>query len=68
MTPTPVSAAEAKRMLDEGEPLTFVDARNPVAWKESRNKLPGAIRIPADEVDGHIDELPREGKVVTYCT
>jgi rhodanese-related sulfurtransferase len=68
MTPTPVSASEAKRMLDSGAPVTFVDARNPVAWGEAASKLPGAIRVPADEVTEHLDELPSDGTVVTYCT
>jgi len=68
MKPTPVSATEAKQMLDRGERVAFVDARNPVAWGESKHKLPGAIRIPVDEVDQHIGELPENGTVITYCT
>ena len=68
MKPTPVTAAEAKQMLDRGERVAFVDARNPIAWSEAQNKLPGAIRIPVDEVDVHIGELPHNGTVITYCT
>jgi rhodanese-related sulfurtransferase len=68
MTPTPVSASEAKQMLDSGLHVIFVDARNPVAWGQASHKLPGAIRIPADEVNQHLRELPTEGPVVTYCT
>ena len=68
MQPTPISAAEAKQMLDRGEPVTFVDARNPTAWGEATHKLPDAIRIPVDAVDDHISELPAEGTLVTYCT
>jgi rhodanese-related sulfurtransferase len=68
MKPTPVSAAEAKQMLDRGDRIAFVDARNPVAWGEAENTLPGAIRIPVDEVDEHLGELPHDGTVITYCT
>ncbi|CAN5884863.1 hypothetical protein BH20GEM1_BH20GEM1_08280 [soil metagenome] len=68
MKPTPVSAAEAKEMFDRGEGLLFVDARNPTAWGESEVKLPGAVRMPADAAEEHLDELPRASTVVAYCT
>lgn len=68
MNPTPVSAAEAKQMLDRGERVVFVDARNPVAWGSSKVKLPGAIRIPVDEVDEHLNEVARDATAISYCT
>ena len=68
MKPTPVTTTEAKQMLDSGVHVIFVDARNSVAWGQASNKLPGAIRIPADEVNEHLRELPSDGTVVTYCT
>jgi rhodanese-related sulfurtransferase len=68
MTPAPVSASEVKQMLDGGAHVIFVDTRNSIAWEQASNKLPGAIRIPADEVNRHLRKLPSEGTVVTYCT
>ena len=68
MTPQPLTASEAKQMLDSGQPIVFVDARNPMAWENSREKLPGAFRIPVDEVPQHLGELPREALPITYCT
>jgi rhodanese-related sulfurtransferase len=68
MQPTPISAADAKQMLDLGEQVTFVDARNPVAWGEATHKLPDAIRVPVDAVDDHLSELPPDRTLVTYCT
>jgi rhodanese-related sulfurtransferase len=68
MQPTPISAADAKQMLDRGGQVTFVDSRNPVAWGEATHKLPGAVRIPVDAVDQHIGELPEGGTLVAYCT
>lgn len=68
MNPTPVSAAEAKQMIDRGDRVVFVDARNPVAWGSSKVKLPGAIRIPVDEVDEHVGEVAREVTAISYCT
>lgn len=67
MQPAPISAADAKQMLDRGDAV-FVDARNPVAWGEATHKLPNAIRVPVDGVDQHLGELPPAGALITYCT
>ena len=63
-----ISVDEARRRMDSGEPITFVDTRNPQAWAQSRQKLPGAVRVPVDEVDQHASQLPRDRAIVTYCT
>ena len=68
MTPEPLTVNEAKQMLDNGDRIVFVDARNPVAWGSSPQKLPGAVRIPVDEVARHLGELPRAAQAITYCT
>ena len=68
MEPTRVTVDEVKERMDRGEPFAFVDTRNPKAWGESEVKLPGAIRVPADEVERHLSEIPKDRVVVTYCT
>ena len=68
MEATRVTVDEVKERLDRGEQFTFVDTRNPVAWGESDVKLPGAIRVPANELEGHLGEIPRDRAVITYCT
>jgi rhodanese-related sulfurtransferase len=68
MQPKAISAADAKQMLDRGERVTFVDARNPVAWGEATQKLPNAVRVPVDAVDEHLTELPADGTLITYRT
>ena len=68
MEATRVTAEEVKERMDRGEPLVFIDARNPQAWGEAGTKLPGAIRAPADEVESHLNEIPRDRAVITYCT
>ena len=68
MQPEALTAAEAKKMLDAGEDIVFVDSRNPVAWEQSSQKLPGAVRIPADEVARHMAALPADATAITYCT
>ena len=65
---TRVTPDEVKQRMDRGEPIAFLDARNPTAWAESGEKLPGAIRVPADEVGAHLSEIPRDRAVIAYCT
>jgi rhodanese-related sulfurtransferase len=67
-TPTNLTIDEVKRRVDRGEPLAFVDARNPQAWGEAKTKIPGAVRVPADQVADHLDAIPRDRTVITYCT
>lgn len=68
MEATRVTIDEVKQRMDRGEQFTFVDTRNPQAWADAKTKLPGAIRIPADEVEQHVAEVPRDRSVITYCT
>jgi rhodanese-related sulfurtransferase len=68
MEATRVTVDEVKERMDRGEQFTFLDVRNPKAWGEADTKLPSAIRVPADEVEQHINEIPRDRSVITYCT
>ena len=65
---TRVTVDEVKERMDRGEQFTFVDTRNPKAWGEATTKLPGAIRIPLDDVQQHLGEIPHDRTVITYCT
>jgi rhodanese-related sulfurtransferase len=68
MEVTRVTVDELKERMARGEEFAFVDTRNPTAWGEADKKLPGAIRLPADEVEKHLDEVPKDRTVITYCT
>jgi rhodanese-related sulfurtransferase len=59
---------DVKRLLDRGEKVTFIDARNPIAWSASKVKVPGAIRVPLDEASEHVAALPRDRLLIAYCT
>jgi rhodanese-related sulfurtransferase len=68
MEPTRVTVDELKERMARGEEFVFVDTRNPKAWAEAETKLPSAIRLPADEVSEHLDQIPKDRTVITYCT
>jgi rhodanese-related sulfurtransferase len=62
-----ISVEDLRGRLDRGEDILFADTRNPKAWAEAETKLPGAIRIPADQVEQHLADIPRDRTIVTYC-
>lgn len=68
MTATKISAHEVKARMDRGDALVFADARTSRAWDASNVKLPGAIRVPVDEVEHHVHGLPHDQPIISYCT
>jgi hypothetical protein len=46
----------------------LIDTRNEKAWAESDQKLPGALRITADQIELHTHKLPRDQLIVTYSS
>ena len=66
--PSRLTVADVNALIERGEPLAFIDSRNPIAWGSSKVKLPGALRIPIDEVERHLPTLPRDRRLIVYCT
>jgi len=63
-----VTVDEVRQRLDRGEPLVLVDARSAESWSKANTQLPGSVRVPPDDVAGHVDEIPRDRSVIAYCT
>lgn len=68
MEPQRISPDELKRRIDSGESIVFLDSRASDAWRTANRQIPGSIRVPPDEVERHLDEIPPDGLVVPYCT
>ena len=66
--PSRLTVADVNALIERAEPLAFIDSRNPIAWGSSKIKLPGALRIPIDEVERHLPTLPRDRRLIVYCT
>jgi hypothetical protein len=74
-TPTPaedplakmprISLADAKKAFDEGN-VVFVDTRAEVPFKQEHVK--GAINIPAEAFQTRYSEVPKDKKIITYCS
>lgn len=60
----PVPAEELLQRVRSGL-VTVLDVRPQVEYEAGH--LPGAINIPLDELEKHLDELDREAEIVAYC-
>ena len=63
-----ISPEEVNARVLAGEPIIFLDTRNPKAWKESDRKIPEAVRVPVDNVESHLGEISKNATIVAYCT
>ena len=68
MEPNRISSEDVKRRLDTGEHILFLDTRSDDAWTKADAQIPGSTRVPPDAVEQHLNEIPRAGLIVTYCT
>lgn len=68
MEPQRITKEEVNRRLDEGERIVFLDTRSEEAWSKAELQIPRSRRIPPDDVAQHLDEIPHDGLIVTYCT
>lgn len=66
--PSSITTDEVLEQMRRGEPVFFIDVRNPQAWSEATTKLPNSLRVPADKLQLHLSEIPHNQTVVTYCT
>jgi membrane protein DedA with SNARE-associated domain/rhodanese-related sulfurtransferase len=63
-----ISVAELYALMEAGERPTVVDVRSPTARTLEPRWIPGAIHVPVDDVGRHIADLPRDRKIIVYCT
>lgn len=66
--PSRLTVADVTDLIDRGQPIAFIDSRNPIAWGSSKVRLPGALRVPIDAVERHLMTLPRDRRLIVYCT
>lgn len=60
-----ISLADAKKAFDEGN-VVFVDTRAEVQYREEHVK--GSINIPAETFETRFAEVPKDKKIITYCS
>ena len=57
----------ARRLEKEAHPPTVLDVRQPSQVEADPRSIPGALLIPADDVEPRVDELPPGRDVVVLC-
>jgi 3-mercaptopyruvate sulfurtransferase SseA len=60
-----ISITEAEAAANRGEAV-FLDVRQPVAYSAGRIK--GAILMPEAEIPSRAATLPKDKKIITYCS
>ncbi len=60
-----VTADEMDTMVKNGQAI-IVDVRNQASY--DLGHIPGAKLIPAGEILNHLNELPRDKMIITYCS
>jgi rhodanese-related sulfurtransferase len=63
-----ITVQQLKKRMDAGEDFTLIDVRNPQAWAQSDGMIHDAIRVPLDDVENHLRQIPKIRPIVTYCT
>ncbi|MFQ5913692.1 MAG: VTT domain-containing protein [Nitrospinota bacterium] len=65
---TRITPEELKERLDAGERVIIVDLRHSVDFAAEPQRIPGAISLPIEELEGRHREIPRDQEIVLYCT
>lgn len=60
-----VTVAELKDLLDRNEAVV-IDVRNEASYNAGH--IRGSKLIPEAEITNHLDELPKNKLIVTYCS
>jgi len=63
-----ITPEELKSELDAGADFVIVDLRHTIDHESEPRMLPGALRLPAEELEQRGAELPRERPLVLYCS
>jgi rhodanese-related sulfurtransferase len=60
-----ITIREANELIKNGRAFV-VDVRNQAAYDAGH--IPGAKLIPVGEILNHVDEMPRDKTIITYCS
>jgi membrane protein DedA with SNARE-associated domain len=63
-----VAPEQLKAELDSGVDLSIIDLRHALDYAAEPRMLPGAIRLPAEEIEQRGKELPHGRTLVLYCS
>ena len=63
-----IAPADLRRMLDAGEDVTIIDLRTALDVAAVPYAIQGSRWIPAEQLDEHLPDIPRDRDLVLYCS
>jgi hypothetical protein len=63
-----ITVAEVLAMLEKHAPVLIVDSRSPGSWESSDKQIKGSVRIPIDEIEARMNDLPKDKEIIIYCS
>ena len=63
-----ISPEILKRMLDAGEDVAIIDLRTALDVAAVPYTIAGSRWIPAEQLDAHLSEIPRDRDLILYCS
>jgi len=63
-----ITVAELLAKLDKQAPIVIVDSRSEGSWEGSDKQIKGSVRIPIDQIESRMTELPKDKEIVIYCS
>jgi membrane protein DedA with SNARE-associated domain len=63
-----IAPEELARKLEAGEDVAILDVRSALDVAATPYAIPGSRWIPAEALDAHLSEIPRDRELVLYCS
>lgn len=63
-----ISVAELYESMAAGAAPVVLDVRSHTAQALQRQRIPGALHVPLQEVGQHVGKLPRDRDIILYCS
>jgi membrane protein DedA with SNARE-associated domain/rhodanese-related sulfurtransferase len=63
-----ITVAELREMLEAGKAPVILDLRSNAAVEEDPAMIHGAIHLNLDNIGARLDQFPKDGEIVVYCS
>ena len=63
-----VRAERVREWMDEGVPVVAIDARSEQAWSGGATRASGAVRVSPSDIEPYLSDVPRDRRLIVYCT
>jgi rhodanese-related sulfurtransferase len=63
-----ITVEDLRARLSRGEKNVLLDVRRREAWTAEPVRIPQALWLPLEEVPRRARDLPRDARIVVYCS